>query len=379
MINNAGSSGYQVQVELTLQPCGNDVHVQQTQEAAAEAVAQCHGSFRVKGKGSVVHPQLFQRILQCRVVRTIRRINAAIHHGRYVTVAGKWFFGRTCSIRDGIAYTGITHILNGSSHVANIAGQKTLARLIPGCKGAYFHNIEFAAGCHEPHPHAGFQAALLDTNEADGATIIVIESVKNQCLQGRLFIACGGRNKLDDGLQHIAHIQACFRGNARSLRRIETDNFLDFIPHFLRLSGRQINFVDYRDDFQVMIQCHITIGQGLGFNTLRSVDHQQGTFAGSQCTADFISKVNMTGGIDQIQGIGFSILRFVLHAYSLALNGDATFALQLHAVKNLVDHLSLLEDAGHFQNAICQSGLAVINMGNDAKIANLTQSIVCQK
>ena len=128
-----------------------------------------------------------------------------------------------------------------------------------------------------------------------------------------------------------------------------------------------------------MIQCHITIGQGLGFNTLRSVDHQQGTFAGSQCTADFISKVNMTGGIDQIQGIGFSILRFVLHAYSLALNGDATFTLQLHAVKNLVDHLSLLEDASHFQNAICQSGLAVINMGNDAKIANLTQSIVCQK
>ena len=296
-----------------------------------------------------------------------------------MTVAGKGFFGRTCSIRDGIAYTGITHILNGSSHVTNIAWQKTLARLIPGCKGAYFHNIEFAAGCHEPHPHAGFQAALLDTNEADGATIIVIESVKNQCLQGRLFIACGGRNKLDDGLQHIAHIQACFRGNARSLRRIETDNFLDFIPHFLRLSGRQINFVDYRDDFQVMIQCHITIGQGLSFNALRSIDYQQGTFAGSQCTADFISKVNMTGGIDQIQGIGFSILRFVLHAYSLALNGDATFALQLHAVENLVNHLSLLEDAGHFQNAICQSGLAVINMGNDAKIANLTQSIVCQK
>ena len=49
-----GVGGDKVEVELTLQPLRDDLHVQQAQETAAEAKAQGDGGFRLKGQRGVV-------------------------------------------------------------------------------------------------------------------------------------------------------------------------------------------------------------------------------------------------------------------------------------------------------------------------------------
>ena len=48
-IDYAGRGGDQIQVKLTLQAHLDDFHVQQAQEAAAEAVAQRHAGFGIIG------------------------------------------------------------------------------------------------------------------------------------------------------------------------------------------------------------------------------------------------------------------------------------------------------------------------------------------
>ena len=48
LINNAGRSGNKVKVVFPLQTLQNNLHVKQTEEAAAEAEAQCGGGFRLK-------------------------------------------------------------------------------------------------------------------------------------------------------------------------------------------------------------------------------------------------------------------------------------------------------------------------------------------
>ena len=153
--------------------------------------------------------------------------------------------------------------------------------------------------------------------------------------------------------------------------RIQPDNVLNFLPDFFRLCAGQVTFVDDRDDFEVMVERHIAVRQRLRLDALRRVHHQQRAFARRQRTADFVGEVHMAGRVNQVERVGFAVLGGIVHMHRLGLDGDAALAFQLHAVQNLLHHLALLENARRFQNAVSQRGLAMVNMGDNAEIANL--------
>ena len=60
--------GDEVEVELALEPLLDDLHVQQAQEAAAEAEAERDRRFRLEADRGVVEVQLLERVAQDRVV-----------------------------------------------------------------------------------------------------------------------------------------------------------------------------------------------------------------------------------------------------------------------------------------------------------------------
>ena len=77
----------------------------------------------------------------------------------------------------------------------------------------------------------------------------------------------------------------------------------------------------------------------------------------------------MSGRVDHIESerLPFEGPR---HAYGLALDGDATFALNIHAVQVLVAHISTCNHPGELKHAVSQGGLAVIDVSDDAEIAD---------
>src|ERR1700683_4336130 len=58
-----------------------------------------------------------------------------------------------------------------------------------------------------------------------------------------------------------------------------------------------------------------------------------------------------------------------MQADALGLDGDAALALEVHGIEHLLVHLALCERTGHFQQAVGQRGLAVVNVRDDTKIA----------
>ena len=56
----------------------------------------------------------------------------------------------------------------------------------------------------------------------------------------------------------------------------------------------------------------------------------------------------------------------------MRLDGDAALALQIHVVEDLVFHVALRDRLGLLQNAVGKRAFAVVNMCNDAEIANFT-------
>jgi len=66
-----------------------------------------------------------------------------------------------------------------------------------------------------------------------------------------------------------------------------------------------------------------------------------------------------------------AVARGVMEANAFGFDGDAAFALQVHGVEDLRMHLTLGERAGKLQQAVGQRGFAVVNVRNDAEIADV--------
>ena len=79
----------QLEVVLALEPLAHDVHVQQPEEAAAEAEAERVGGLRLPGERGVVERQLLERVAQLREALGVDREEPAEDHRLDVAVAGQ--------------------------------------------------------------------------------------------------------------------------------------------------------------------------------------------------------------------------------------------------------------------------------------------------
>ena len=78
----------------------------------------------------------------------------------------------------------------------------------------------------------------------------------------------------------------------------------------------------------------------------------------------------MSRGINQVKNIFFSILGIVNNTNRLRLDGDTTLTFEIHVVKYLCLHLAAGQCTSFFYNTIRKCRLAMIDMGNNAKITN---------
>jgi len=80
-------------------------------------------------------------------------------------------------------------------------------------------------------------------------------------------------------------------------------------------------------------------------------------------------------GVDQVQNIGFAVARLVGDAHALGLDGDAPLALNIHAVEVLLALIAGRNQAGQAQDAVGQGRFAVVDMGDDAEIADVVHAL----
>ena len=155
-----------------------------------------------------------------------------------------------------------------------------------------------AAGDHEVHGLPGLQGAVHDAHQAHHPAVLVVVAVEHQRLQGRLGVALGGRHALDDLLQHRQAVLAGLGRYIDGVRRIhQADDRVDLLQHPLGIAGGQVGLVEHREDFQVVLQGQVGVGQGLGLHPLGGVHHQDGPLAGGQAAAHLVGEVHVPRGL----------------------------------------------------------------------------------
>jgi hypothetical protein len=78
------------------------------------------------------------------------------------------------------------------------------------------------------------------------------------------------------------------------------------------------------------------------------------------------------GRVDQIQDIRLAVVRLVSQPDGVRLDRDPALALEIHRVEHLRFHLARLQRARHFEEAVRERGLTVVDVRDDREVADET-------
>ena len=81
----------------------------------------------------------------------------------------------------------------------------------------------------------------------------------------------------------------------------------------------------------------------------------------------------MTGRVQQVEEVGLAVLRLVVHRHRMRLDRNAALALQVHRVQRLLLELALRDGMRQFENAVRKRRLPMVDMGDDAEIADVLE------
>ncbi len=345
--------------------------MQEAEEAAAEAEAERGRGFHLEREARVVEAQLAHRRAQRLEVVGIDREQAAEHHRHGGLEARQHLGDRLAVVGDGVADAGVGDFLDRGGDEADLTGAEfvDLRHLRREVSDAL--DIVGGAGAHHADARVLLHHAVDDANEHDDAEIDVVPAIDQQRLQRGVAVALRRRQAGDDGFQHVGNAQACLRGDHHRVGGVDADHVLDLLLDLIGFGGGQVDLVEHRHDLVTGVERVIDVGERLGFHALRGVHHQQRAFAGRQRARDFVGEVDVARRVHQVEDVALAVLRLVIEADGLRLDGDAALALDVHRIEHLLLHLARLQPARGLDQAVGQRRFAMVDMGDDGEVADV--------
>ncbi len=121
---------------------------------------------------------------------------------------------------------------------------------------------------HQADLVLGTQAAIDHPDQHHHANIVVEPGIDDQGLERRIRIPFGRRNPGDDRFQDVIHALPGLGAGKHRVCGIDADHILDFLTGSIRVGGRQIDLVEYRNDLDSQLYGGIAIGNRLCLHPL---------------------------------------------------------------------------------------------------------------
>ena len=269
LVDNGGGCGYEVKVVLSLKALLYYLHVEESEEAAAESEAQCHGGLGLERKRCVIELELFQCVAEVAVLGAVSRIDTREHHWVYLAVTGKRLIAGKFVIGDGITHLSIAYALDGSGDIAYLACFETaVVHKVCGVHEACLHHVENSSRSHKADIVPHLDSALLDADVDDNALVGVIVAVEDKRLQGLFRVTLGSGDIRYYLFQHRLDIGAHFCGDTGSVHGRYAYDVLHLIADSLGICRGQVYLVDHGHNLKVMLNGKIGVGKGLRLDTL---------------------------------------------------------------------------------------------------------------
>ena len=270
-----------------------------------------------------------------------------------------------------VADARVRHLLDGAGEEADFAGPQRVHHLALRPRHADALRRVGGVGGDKLDLLALAQFAVDDAHQHHDAEIGVVPAVDEQRLQRRVAIAFRRRQAVDDSFQHIGNAKAGLRRDHHRVGRVDADNVLDLLLDALGLGGGEIDLVENRNDFVVIVDGLIDVRQRLRLDALARIDDEERSLAGRERARDLVGEVHMPRRVDEIEHILLAVPRLVVEPDRVGFDRDPALALKVHRVEDLVHHLAIGHGPAELDQPVCECGFPVVDMGDDGKIADM--------
>ncbi len=225
---------------------------------------------------------------------------------------------------------------------------------------------------------------VLYLTDTDTAHELVVVNGGHQHLGGSLRVTLRCRNVVQNCIEERLHIhirifhlvlgKAGLGGSEQEgavqllIGSIEIHHELQHLIHNLFGSGLGlVDLIDDHENRQTQVQGTLQHETCLGHRTLEGIYQKNRTVYHLQNTLYLTAEIRMARGIYDID-----LDALVAHCSVLGQNGNASLPLNGVGVHDTDPHLLIVtESAGLLQKLIHQSGLAMVNVGNDGYVTNV--------
>ncbi len=361
----------QVEAVLALQPLAHDLHVQEPEEAAAEAEPERLGGLRLPGEGGVVEGQLLERVAQVFVAVGVDREEAAEDHRPHLAVALQGLARRAARRGQGVADAQLGDVLDAGDQVADVAGLHPRRGRHRRAEEADVVDLGFGPVLHRDDPLVLAEGAVDHPHVGDHAAVLVELGVEDEGSGRGLGLTRRRRDALDDRLQHVEHPLPGLGRDPQRFVGVAAEQVGDLLRDPVGLGSGQVDLVDHGDQLEPVLDRQVGVGDGLRLDPLGGVDDQERALAGGEAARDLVGEVDVAGGVDQVQVVGPPVGGAVLDPHRLGLDRDPALALEVHRVEHLRLHFRRVDGPGELEDAVGQGRLAVVDVGDDREVADL--------
>ena len=362
---------HQVDVVLALQALAHDVHVQQAEEAAAEAEAERVGVLGLPEQRGVVERQLLERVAQLLELVGLDREQAAEHHRLDLAVAGQRLAGRVRARGQRVADGQAPDVLDAGDQVADLAGGELVGGRHRGREEADVVDVGLRAGHHRADRLALREGAVDHADVGDHAAVLVVLGVEDQRARRRVGVAVRAAGRARRAPRAPRRRPRRSWRRCAGPRRVLADQVGDLLRHALGLGAGQVDLVQARDQLEPGVDGQVGVRDGLGLDALGRVDDQQRALAGGERARDLVGEVDVAGRVDQLQLVGLAVLRGEEDAHRLGLDRDPALALEVHRVQQLRAHRARVDGVGRLEDAVGQRRLPMVDMGDDREVPDV--------
>ena len=299
-VRNVGNGGDHRHIEFALKAFLYNLHVQHSEESASKSKAQRRRGFGLKGQRSVVEAQFFESTAKFFELLVHHRINSRKNHGLHVFKTGNSLGGRVGHSGYGVADLDLFSLLDSADNVAHVASGHAIARLFVEAQHTNFVGKIGLARSHKFHSLALANRAIFNAEYGLDSAEGIVDAIKNNGLKGGFGVALRGRYLVYDGLKKLCNTEACFCRNTQNVFALAAKKVDDLVFHLFGVGTGQVYFIEYRNDFEVVLNGQVKVAYGLGLNSLSGIYHQKGSLAGGDTAANLVAKVNVARSVNEV-------------------------------------------------------------------------------
>ena len=329
-----------VEPELAAEPLGDDLEVQQAEEAGAEPEAEGDRGLGLVDERGIRELQLVERLAQLGVVAAVDRVEAREHHRQRLGVARERLGGGLRRGGDRVADLRLAHVLHAGDEVADLADAEALGGRGLGGAHADLEDLVGRPGRHHLDALARVQVSVDHAHVGDHAAVAVVDGVEDHGPRRGIRSADRRRDALDDAVEQLLDADARLARDPHHVVGRAADEVGELLRVLLGLGRRQVDLVQHRDDLEVVLEGEVEVREGLRLDALRGVDEQDRALARGERAGDLVAEVDVARRVDHVQRVR-RVADLPGHAHGLALDGDAALALDVHAVEVLRPHVAV--------------------------------------